>query len=201
MCSHVHTLHCRHTPAYAHAGRHTPAGKYLYRCILSCVIGTLSVQSHAYPSLPAHAGIYSCRRIVAHLERTPACLCLQNNVRRRTHMPAGKYSCRCILAHMERAPTYFVLYVLDAPCAIGYTVCEIACIPIIASTSRHILMPAYSCPHDRCTLCHRLPCRCSRMHTLHCQHAPAYIYASISLPTWSVRLRTCSHTCSAHPMP
>ena len=41
-------------------------------------------------------------------------------------MPVNiKYSCRCILAHMERAPTYFVLYVLDAPGAIGYTVCDI----------------------------------------------------------------------------
>ena len=55
------------------------------------IIGCACVHVHAcaVTCTPFIAGIRTCRRIVAHMERTPTYLCLQNNVRRRMHMPAG----------------------------------------------------------------------------------------------------------------
>ena len=88
----------------------------------------------------------------------------------------------------------------------AYSALSVACIPFIAGIRRHILMPAYPCPHGaftcvlvlsrvQCTLSHRLHCICIRMHTLNCHHMPACAHAGVFLPTWSIRLRTCSYTC------
>ena len=72
--------------AVCHAGCARPA---LLRLANGVHVGVLMTVHCQYTPSYTHAGIYSCRRIVAHMERTHAYLCLQNNVRRRMHMPAG----------------------------------------------------------------------------------------------------------------